>query len=295
MDERNYARFMAPAIMNQNVNTFLGIIQGIAIDRALNLREQNFISLYMEENEYLFGKHPLREIKIFCEEILQNGLLSEDLHDEIVSFCKHAKSSEYYNSFTGQIQVLNGILGGIVSDGIVTGEELKGLQKWLTDNDFLRGTWPFEDISSLITAVLRDGRISEEEAIEVKHYFAQFMSFMDDRTIAPSRIDYPLSKAGICAVDPLIEFEGRTFCNTGRLSKYARIEFKSVVESLGGVFQNTITKDLDYLIVGAEGNECWAFAAYGRKIEKTMEYRRTGSKIWIVHELDFHDAVADAK
>ena len=50
---------------------------------------------------------------------------------------------------------------------------------------------------------------------------------------------------------------------------------------------------MDYLIVGADGNPCWAFACYGRKIEKAMELRKAGARIALVHESDFHDAVQD--
>jgi NAD-dependent DNA ligase len=294
MDDHGYVRFMGLASINQNLNTFLGIIEGIAIDRTLNPREIDFIKTYMSENEYLFSKHPLNEIGAFCKHSISSGIVTNEMHDDIISLCRRLKSTDYYSAFTGQIQILNGILGGIVADNEISANELMGLRNWLDENSILRGTWPFEDISSLITATLRDGKISEEESIELRRYFAQFIAFLDDRTIAPSHIDYPLTRTGICAADPIVEFEGRTFCGTGRMQKYVRSEFQEIVESLGGTFQNNVTKDLDYLIVGSEGNECWAFAAYGRKIEKTMEYRRAGSKIWIVHELDFHDAVADA-
>lgn len=38
-----------------------------------------------------------------------------------------------------------------------------------------------------------------------------------------------------------------------------------------------------------KGNPCWAYACYGRKIEKAMELRKKGAQILIVHEADFLD------
>ena len=53
-------------------------------------------------------------------------------------------------------------------------------------------------------------------------------------------------------------------------------------------------KRVDYLVIGADGNPCWAFACYGRKVEKAVELRKSGVRIMIIHESDFHDAVLDA-
>ena len=56
---------------------------------------------------------------------------------------------------------------------------------------------------------------------------------------------------------------------------------------------NSVSAKLDYLIIGADGNPCWAYACYGRKVEKAVDLRKTGSRLLLVHENDFHDAVAD--
>jgi hypothetical protein len=39
------------------------------------------------------------------------------------------------------------------------------------------------------------------------------------------------------------------------------------------------------------GNEFWAFACYGRKVEQAYTQRRKGHHIVIVHERDFWDAL----
>jgi hypothetical protein len=54
-----------------------------------------------------------------------------------------------------------------------------------------------------------------------------------------------------------------------------------------------VIKELDYLIVAAERNLCWAFSCYGRKVEAAMDLRKSGTRLTIVHENDFWDAVAD--
>ena len=63
------------------------------------------------------------------------------------------------------------------------------------------------------------------------------------------------------------------------------------IERNGGRFHKSVVRELDYLVIGADGNPCWAFACYGRKVEAAIEYRKQGCKIVMVHEDDFWEAV----
>jgi NAD-dependent DNA ligase len=90
-----------------------------------------------------------------------------------------------------------------------------------------------------------------------------------------------------------VTFEGKVFGFTGSSAKYSRNEFIEIVEGLGGTVAQAVSKKLDYLIIGADGNPCWAYACYGRKVEMAVALRKAGARILLVHENDFHDAVAD--
>ena len=67
------------------------------------------------------------------------------------------------------------------------------------------------------------------------------------------------------------------------------------MRELGGQPHGNVTSKLNYLVIGAEGNPCWAFACYGRKVEKAVELRKKGVRVVIVHENDFHDGVLDVR
>lgn len=105
------------------------------------------------------------------------------------------------------------------------------------------------------------------------------------------RLKEKYSISGVCAVDPDICFEGKSFCFTGESYRAKRTEIAEIVTNLGGVFKPNVSKKVDYLIVGASGNPCWAYACYGRKIEEAVGLRRLGAKIVIVNENDFWNAV----
>ena len=100
---------------------------------------------------------------------------------------------------------------------------------------------------------------------------------------------------GLCAVCPEIEFQEKFFCITGASYKYRRSDFKRVLENLGAKVVNNVSQKLDYLVIGANGNPCWAYACYGRKVEAAVTLRREGSRLLLVHENDLHDAIVDLK
>lgn len=57
-------------------------------------------------------------------------------------------------------------------------------------------------------------------------------------------------------------FYGKTFLFTGKLEKFKREEIKDLIESLGGTNMSSVSKKLDYLIVGADA---------GSKLKKAQE------------------------
>lgn len=68
---------------------------------------------------------------------------------------------------------------------------------------------------------------------------------------------------------------------------YLRCSNLEVKNNKEGIFNDNVVKTTEYLLVGNEGNPCWAFSCYGRKVEKAMELRKKGVNILIVHEDDF--------
>ncbi len=89
----------------------------------------------------------------------------------------------------------------------------------------------------------------------------------------------------ICSLAPVFRF-------TGASKNGPRKELEQIIANNGGIFKNTVTKATDYLIVGNDGNPCWAFSCYGRKVEKAIELRKSGSNMLIVHEDDFWKALS---
>jgi NAD-dependent DNA ligase len=292
-DHSAYFKFTGKARLEKAVNSLLGIVEGISADAEINDREIGFLNNWMNEHREFADKHPFNELIPVVRQAIEDRVLSDEERQDIRWLCERLCSNDFFDRVTADIQRLHAMVGAIAADGLVTAEELRGLSNWLADHDHLKTCWPYDEIDSLVTKVMSDGKIDEEEHRLVHGFFSEFIALFDDRTITSPPIIEGASLVGLCAVCPEITFAESTFCFTGASSKYSRTEFTSLVNSLGGEAMNGVSGKLNYLVIGADGNQAWAYACYGRKVEKAVELRKQGKRIVIVHENDFHDAIAD--
>ena len=288
-----YYHFASKSRLDKAVNSLLGITEGIAIDSKINHKEIAFLKEWIHEYEEYRRYHPYNELLPVVEEALADGILTAEELLDISWLCEKLQSSEYYDKTTGDLQRLHALLGGIAADAVITEEELNGLSKWLEDHNHLRTCWPYDEIDSVVLGVMEDHKIDDKEHKLLLEFFSEFIQFDDIRTIVRPVVLEDQTLRGICSVCPEININGSLFCFTGASPKYSRKEFSEIVTKLGGKFINSISKKVNYLVIGADGNPCWAYACYGRKVEEAVNLRKQGERILLVHELDFHDAVAD--
>jgi NAD-dependent DNA ligase len=74
------------------------------------------------------------------------------------------------------------------------------------------------------------------------------------------------------------------FCLTGEFLFAPRSRCESMLAERGATAQRSVTKKLNYLVVGGLGSDEWKHGSFGTKITKAMEYQRKGCPIMIVHE-----------
>ena len=292
-NHKSYFHYTPKARLDKTINTLLGIIEGISIDARINVREIQFLQEWVNEHQEVAERHPFNELVPVVEEALEDGILSEDEHQDIVWLCEKLTSKEYFDRVTVDLQRLHAIMDGILADGVVTEEELEGLSFWLSEHTHLTKCYPYDEVDSIIIEVMADKTIDAEEQKMLHQLFSEFTQVCDDRVIKSAPVYENSSIVGLCAVCPELNFNNSWFCFTGASQEYSRKDLANIVTQLGGKITNTVRQDLDYLIIGAEGNPCWAYACYGRKVEAAVNLRKNGAQLLIVHEHDFHDAVMD--
>ena len=290
-----YFQYTTRSRLNKSINTLLGIIEGVALDGVINATELEYLDAWIAEHRDVESLHPFSELLPVIRESIADGRLDDEERKDLKWLCDKVRSTDYYDTMTADMQRLHAVLGGIVSDGEIAAEELRGLRVWLEEHEHLKTLWPYDEISSLITGVLADGRIDNAEHDLLRAFFGEFVMSDATNVVASTADASTLGVAGICASCPEIEFAGMKFCFTGGSSRYTRDELFDTVRRLGGTVTNSVSGKLNVLVVGADGNPCWAYACYGRKIAQAMQLRKSGARILVVHENDFHDAVADTE
>jgi hypothetical protein len=291
-DQDTYRRFTGKAEFEKAVNSLIGIVEGIAIDANINDAEEGFLQLWLDGQKVRAHKHPFNEIFPVLKQVISDRVLSEEERDDVLWLCGKLTSTEYFSKLAADMQRLHSLIAGIASDGRISVEELRGLSTWLHENAHLKTCWPYDELESLVTGVLADGVVDPQEHAMLMAFFGEFVSILDNRRLVNPPVNEGAGVTGLCAVRPEIHFPGAVFCLTGSSHRYPRRRFEALIAELGGTAVSSVSKKVHYLVVGADGNPCWAYACYGRKVERAVELRKDGHPIVIVHENDFHDAVA---
>ncbi len=90
---------------------------------------------------------------------------------------------------------------------------------------------------------------------------------------------------------PPIEFVDRAFVFTGAFGFGSRLDCQQEVIRRGGKTQNSVSRTVDYLVIGEEGSKAWKEGAYGNKIEDAVNARRECGKPAIVSEAHWVEAL----
>ncbi len=299
INQQDYRAFTKPAELHKAINMLRGIVAGISSSGSVSESEITELANWCLVHSSLKDRHPFSEIIPVVEEAIKDNQIDPEERDNILWLCNSfADNSSYYDVITSSIQFLHGLIHGIMADTEISDSEIRALTAWVNANDYLAGTYPFDELNSILHAILEDGVISNDERNTLLAFCSNVIEFKNSANLSEPDFEEMRKKysiAGVCAYCPEIEFKGKLFCFTGESYRATRAEISKIVAELGGATRPSVTTKTDYLIVGNAGNPCWAYSCYGRKIETAMTLRKEGAKVQIINETDFWDAAWDAQ
>ena len=285
----NDFKYMSKARHDQAINTLLHILEGLAADQTVTSKEWELLARWISENKGLANRHPYNQLVPPVLTAMKDRVLSEEEREDMNWLCTQLRSNEYYSLVTQDLQRLQPILSAIASDGTVAEAEIEQLSMWLAEREHLRKCWPYEEMDSLLTTTMQDRCIDPNEQKSLLEFCSSFtasgLEYETPHITARMLFD-------IFAVSPVISFDDYSFCFTGESKRATRAEMKTLAQERGAKVVETVSPQLDYLVVGVNGNPCWAYCSYGHKIAQAIELRRQGSRLLIVHEQDFFGALA---
>ena len=178
-----------------------------------------------------------------------------------------------------QIDTLIGLGKGLLADGKVNQDEAEFLLSWLIQNKQYSNNPIIENLLEKVSIMLEDGALDAEESRELKNIL-QFISG------EKSEIGELAKTASLPINNPLptIWFKDSLFLFTGICVFGTRKQCQEATKSLGGINAKSVTRSLNYLVLGTYVTDSWAHENFGRKIEKAMKYREEGSSLVIITE-----------
>ena len=296
-DSFEFRKFTKKSELDKVLHTLEGILRGISIDSDINVKELDELKNWCRQYSYYQEIHPFNELVPKLWSALEDNVLTDEEIEDILWLCNNLRTkNKFYDVITSGIQKLQGILHGVLADNEISDTEIIYLKNWLNEHEYLSGYYPYDEIYSMLTSILSDGVVTDDERNILKVFFAEFIDLNSSANLSEEEIKSlkeEFTVEGICSLCPEITFDTKTFCFTGASSKTTRSGLKNIIESLHGKFTNSVSSKTDYLIIGGDGNPCWAYSCYGRKVEDAINLRKKGKKVIIVHENDFWDTIED--
>ena len=175
-DSMHYRQYTLKAEVDKAIHTLEGLVQGIAIDGRINSSEISEFENWFKVNYHLLNRQPFYEMASLLEEALLDRVISDEEKADILwLFSQYSANSIFYDLVTNDVQRLHGIMHGILADNKIELREIQMLDEWLAEHEHLVGTYPYDELCSLLTVVLRDGIISPEETKILKAFFSDFI------------------------------------------------------------------------------------------------------------------------
>jgi len=185
----------------------------------------------------------------------------------------------FNNEMRRSCGALLGIVQGLLADHHLNDTEIVFLRDWLAQNESINGIWPGSVILAQVRDVLTDGQVTDAERAHLGTILQDLVGGRLDEIAEATHV------SGLALDDvEVIDFTERRFCLTGDFAFGPRATCEQAIERRGGVLQSSITKKLDYLVVGGLGSPEWKHGSFGTKIEKAMQYKTGGAPLLVVHE-----------
>lgn len=164
-----------------------------------------------------------------------------------------------------------------LQDGLIDQAEAENILLWLQNHSSSLDTWPASVLYDRLRSMLADGRLDEDEEGELLGLVMSIAKPQTEARREPATLP-------VDSPQPVIEIPNRSFCFTGVFDFGSRSDCHAALEARGGIPAKSITKSLNYLVIGNVGSDCWRHATFGSKILKAVEYRESGVPLMIVSE-----------
>ena len=275
------------------VASLKGLLEGIGSDEVIEDLEIEELRKWVDHNEWALDRLPYSEL---LDAIRSIGGDQEERMEAILDvhwLCKKLEEDgEYACEVTRDIKALLGFFQGILSDGQLTDDEVFQLEAWLEQHEHLRGHAIYDGICNTIADVLEDGIITEEERarmVSEMNAVTEVLNPAGKKALKGN--PQPQGKEGL--FDQVsVTISGYQFVLTGDFDCGPRAQIESQISNAGGLVGKSPSKKTGFVVIGNQGSEAWAYARFGRKVEKALTLQSKGVEVFIIQEEQLVQALA---
>jgi hypothetical protein len=190
------------------------------------------------------------------------------------------------------IQMLYGILQGLVADNEINDEEIHFLYNWFCDFNYKTvmandSDYEFQNphfghferkIANKVSDILEDGIITSLEKESLLKVIQDYLGGSPDEGIVGGQvINVPLDKDAVLTSSDV-------FCFTGTMLGGTRKEWTERLSALNIACTKAVLVSTTVLVIGVEPSRDWINTSYGRKIESVINMKEKGRDIKIINQ-----------
>lgn len=270
------------------LNDLLGVCEGLIADNALTGDEVAFLDAWLRDSRGVLLDDPdVLDLQDLVQDVLEDGVITSDELDDLQALLdcivRHRSGEHLFDSHDEAIQRLLGMARGLSSDRQISDGEVAYLQRWLDRCGSFVGSWPFSGVERRVESILADGVVTAEERDDLVDALAALVggAFVDSGA-AVGTATWAFEIDGLHAES--VTIEGHFLLLTGKVVMGSRKRCEDLVRGGGGLIAPSISKSVNYLVIGSQGSRDWKHEAFGRKGEAAMKFREEGHPIAVVSE-----------
>ena len=187
---------------------------------------------------------------------------------------------KYGRAEVRSIDELIGLCRGFLADGAIVQQEAEFLRDWVDRHAEFRNDFPYNIVYQRLHEALEDGVLDSDEEADLLDCIAKLVG----GEIALGEVASLATALPLDNPEPPILLPAHTFVVTGTFSYGPRRDVCKAIAERGGEIKPSISKNVNYLVVGTVGSRDWIHSSYGRKIEAAVELRQQGIPIAVVSE-----------
>jgi NAD-dependent DNA ligase len=191
------------------------------------------------------------------------------------------------HKLTRAIEHLNGLVSGMLADGVLQDLEIHYLNTWLAENADVATNWPGSAIAQAVRHVLADRKIEPTEREHLVDILKRLSSndFSDTGAVSDEATTLPINDA------VTLTLPNQSVCHTGEFLFGTRAAVERASLKAGAMAVDRVTSRTDILVIGTRVSPSWRHTSYGAKIERACELQEKGHSIEIVSERRWLQAI----